>query len=609
MTVRNSLRPALFASCVLGVVHTLVLAFLLYSPDLNLSYPFMGGDSFDWISQALRFAGDDVRYPGRPPMLPLVMAGLERMSVLHFTPLLLQVLIAVTTVVLFRIVAGQWSVKIALPVSIAFFVNYSWRSLGLEIMADVPAACLILLSLGAFFKALDRPKMYVLAGLFGGLSAITQPVALMLLLPMGCVIALHRRGDLRAWWPWLGLILFTGPTVVWIPVRQLWLGSSGSSPLHWSLLGLHPDNLPFYLWTGAAFVGLPGLIVGAGGFVAAFRKIGKDPWALLLVTSAVLFVGFFALAYGFAAKRFLVYAFVVTPFFWAEGLSRIRRGGPFVVVCLALIGWSWFPYPGRASSPLPLAVWPAPSTYLLASPDQRPRGDVRPDFASITIERSGTLLKQSVPARAWSARKIVPPASDVEIAVSDCSAVFLSRSERESSRRYLTVTRLGNALRRRVKFVSREQLQPFVDGLPLRSVGRILDWQVFRTRLPGVRQDSLVVFSSDEVLEQSGLADSPTENSDEAEPILQTARGLIERLPISDEVVAVLAAPDTNDRLLTYVAFLAHSTNLYVISTDDPSETLNDLGCRNPVLFEESSEVVVGSCELLDYEATVVLLP
>lgn len=611
MTVRHGFRLALTATCVVGATHTLALAFLLLYPDLNLAYPFAGGDSYDWISQALRFAGHDVRYPGRPPLLPLVMAGLERMSALYLTPSLLQLFFAVTTVVLFRVVADRFSKEIALPVSIAFFVNYTWRSLGLEIMADVPAACLILISLGAFSKALDRPRLYVLTGLFGGLSAITQPISLLLLLPMSCAIFLHRRGDLRTWWPWFGLILFVGPSLMWLPVRWLWLGSPGAGPLHWALLGLHPDNISFYVWTGFAFLGLPGMLLAARGFVLVARRIGKDPWALVLVTSALLFVGFFSLSYGFAAKRFLTFAFVLTPFFWAEGLSRLRRAPPVVFVSVVLIVWSWFPYPDRGSSPLRLAVWPAPAMYLVAAADQRPLGDVRPDFTDVKLERSGPLLQWSVLARVWSAQKARPRLPDIDVEVSDAdrAAVFLFESERENSRRYLTVTRLGNALRRRVKFVSREQLRPFVDSLRLCPVGRILDWQVYRTELPGLQGTSLVVSSSDEAHEHSVSVGSSPVARVSVEPILHRAQALVAGLPVNDDVVAVLTKPGCNDRLLTYLAFMAPTTNFYVICSDDPSKTLVDLGCTNPVLLGKSQEAVIDACKLQGYKATVIRLP
>lgn len=609
MTIRFNLRTALIISCVIGAAHTLVLAFLLLYPDLNLNYPFMGGDSYDWISQALRFAGHDVRYPGRPPLLPLVMAALEGLSLLQLTPSLLQLLIAVTTVVLFRIVAFQFPTKIALPVSIAFFVNYAWRSLGLEIMADVPAACLLLLSLAAFSKALDRPIFFVFVGVFGGLSAITQPLSLLLLVPMSCAVVLHRRDDLRTWRLWFGLILFVGPALIWLPMERLWLGPLGAGPLHWALLGLHPDNIPFYLWTGLAFVGLPGMLLGAQGFFAMLRRIGKDPWALVLVTSAMLFLGFFSVAYGFCAKRFLVYAFVLVPFFWAEALSRFRKAIPFVLVCLMLIGGSWVPYPGQGSSPLRIAVWPAPATYLVASPDQQPRGDVRPDLTDVKLVQPGTPLRWSVLARVWSTKNDFSPADALEILESDGAAVFLSRSEKENSQRYQVVTRLGNALRRRVKFVSREQLLPFVDSLPLRFIGRSLGRQIYRTELPGVHGTFLVAFSADGIPEQTVSAGSSAWDRGSGEPILSTAQRLVARLPVNDDVVAVLTTEGRNDRLLTYMAFLVHTTNFYVIISENPSETLIDLGCNNPDRFRETPEVVVDACSILGYKATVIRLP
>lgn len=57
-------------------------------PDLALHYPFAGGDAWDWIANGLRIAGHDVRYSGRPPLLPLLLAALERLSALAAFPAL-----------------------------------------------------------------------------------------------------------------------------------------------------------------------------------------------------------------------------------------------------------------------------------------------------------------------------------------------------------------------------------------------------------------------------------------------------------------------------------------------------------------------------------------
>src|SRR5688572_5277265 len=76
----------------------LVLAVLLHLgltvprlvyPDLNLDYPFLDGDSHDWIAHALHFEGYDVRASGRSPLLPLTLAVLDRVSAESWLPVLL----------------------------------------------------------------------------------------------------------------------------------------------------------------------------------------------------------------------------------------------------------------------------------------------------------------------------------------------------------------------------------------------------------------------------------------------------------------------------------------------------------------------------------------
>ena len=78
------LRWLLAALCLAAFA---ALAPHLVYPDLNLDYPFVDGDSHDWIANGLRFAGSDVRYSGRPPLLPLALALLDRLGLLRWWPL------------------------------------------------------------------------------------------------------------------------------------------------------------------------------------------------------------------------------------------------------------------------------------------------------------------------------------------------------------------------------------------------------------------------------------------------------------------------------------------------------------------------------------------
>lgn len=84
--------PLLGLLSLLAVLQALVLASRLVYPDLNLDYPFMDGDSWDWIANGLRLAGQDVRSSGRAPLLPLAIALLERTGTLSWLPVLLAAL-------------------------------------------------------------------------------------------------------------------------------------------------------------------------------------------------------------------------------------------------------------------------------------------------------------------------------------------------------------------------------------------------------------------------------------------------------------------------------------------------------------------------------------
>jgi len=77
--VRDRWFVALVALCLASLGF---FARVLVYPDLNLDYPFPGEDGLDWISNGLWWAGIDVRYTVRPPLLPWILAGLYRAGLL-----------------------------------------------------------------------------------------------------------------------------------------------------------------------------------------------------------------------------------------------------------------------------------------------------------------------------------------------------------------------------------------------------------------------------------------------------------------------------------------------------------------------------------------------
>ncbi len=609
MNEKNAVKILVVSLALLGILHSALLAYLLLYPDLNLDYPFAGGDTFDWISQAMRYVGYDVRHPGRPVLFPLVMAGLESVSLLYILPVLIQLLIAATSFVLARTLWRLYSTKIALIVTVAFFLNASWRSFGLQIVADVPAACLLVLALAAFSKALDDSRWYLATGLLTCLSAMTQPLGVLLVLPIGVVVLVFRRAELGRRWVWLGLVALIGPWTVWLAVQRLLFGPPGEGPLHWPLLGFFPDNLLFYGWTFAAFVGLPGFALLPIGIAASLRRFRKMPFPLVLVISFALFFGFFALFYGFASKRFLLFAYSVVPFLWAEGLNKIQRPWLATGVGSLLIIWSWFPLPGPPTSPQRLPLWPVPPVVATSEVASRPLGDVRPTFNQIEIQRLDGLVKYDVLEQAWIAHENRHNAArnDVSLSPQDGSVVFLYHDENQESQRYVTVCRLGNALHRRVKFVSRRQLSPYIDMINLEPIGHVLNWGVFRAELNGLEKTCL--FAVPQGDEDLGFpANSANQEQSRIPNVIQRARTLMSPVPENDNAVVVVTRPRTHDVLLTYLACLSPSSNFYVIESDSPDKDLQELGCENPALFGTQEEDVVAKCVVAGYQATIIRL-
>ena len=61
---------SLIGFTVVLLLQGLALGWRLVPHDLVLTYPFLGGDSLDWIANGLFWAGHPTRFSGRPPLLP-----------------------------------------------------------------------------------------------------------------------------------------------------------------------------------------------------------------------------------------------------------------------------------------------------------------------------------------------------------------------------------------------------------------------------------------------------------------------------------------------------------------------------------------------------------
>ena len=331
----------------LVAVHFLVSGGWKIFPDLVASYPFLSGDSHDWIANGLFLAGHDVVYTARPPLLPLVLAALSSLSLLDLYPVLAQLLVHGTAVGLFALLRLDTSRRVAGVVAAAWLLDTTWLKLTLPVMADVPAACLLFWALYCW-----RGGGLLRAGLFAGLAAVTQPLAFLVAFPVALTVWITRQPEVERWRLGTAGLLFVLPTLAWVVVKKLFVGVVGDMSLrHWSLLRLHFDSVDFYASALVAFVGLPALVgILLGGVALGRRALRRDAWSLLLLTTLGTILTFFVFLYDFEAARFLAHVYPLLAVLLAEGLQGLK-GRAQGVACVVILVWAVLPSPGTAATP------------------------------------------------------------------------------------------------------------------------------------------------------------------------------------------------------------------------------------------------------------------
>lgn len=492
--------PWLLALAALALVQYALLAPRLVYPDVGLDYPFRGGDSFDWLTNALALLGEDVRYTFRPPVLPLVLALLSHLGLLSLFPPLGLAFHHAAAVGAHLALRRRFGGAAAFTCGLFWLTNVSLLLLALQVMADLPAAILLGASCAAFLAAGRRRGLYLAAGALAGLSAVTQEAALLLPLPMAVTVLAVRRRDLRSAYLWGGAALFGAFPAAWLVTKRLAAGTFLDAGVrHWGLLGFQPENAPHYLVAGLSFWGWPALALTCAGAVASVRALARRraeadrdadaaAWALLPLLTTVVVLVFFALFYDFLAKRFLVYAFVPALALLARALSGLRGTralAPAALLTVAIGAWP-LPNPELANR---ATLWPLPTVDLFVPTGHAARNPL-PRFASARLEvrdlgaalrrdLRGRILRQGPGARRSRAKDaVVPDGAEV--------VVYLAEPGPRAPSPHETITRLSYAMRRPVSHVSRS-LYPddwwgWRDAVP---IGHIDRYRVFRLRISG----------------------------------------------------------------------------------------------------------------------------
>lgn len=519
----------------LAGVHFLLLAPRLVYPDLNWSYPFPGGDGREWLANGLALAGEPVRYTGRVPLLPAVLAALHRGRALALFPLFQQAVMAGLAWAVYRLLRAPCGRGAALALGVATLLSHAWRASALEIMAEPLAVLLLTLASAAFLGAAVAPRRYLAAGLWVGLGALAQPVVSLMALPALGLILARRRTHLRSRALWSGAALGLLPPALWMALGPAGAGGAGIvGARQLALLEPQLDGAGFYAAALLDLIGWPGL---AAALLALGRR--RSDATLFAAGLALALGGFFVFLYDYRAARFLIYLWPAWALLAGQGLAalRDRRVGKPVLwqaaACAVILGAVWPPAAGWSGP----AAWAArPEAQAFAAPRAAARADPPPDAALHT---------------------------------GDQSVVFLEPAGATAEERYAIQYRLGNALRQRVKVVPQTLYPENWWGWSFaRRVQETASLALLRWQPPGDSRRWTLALPSSSAPRSLGRQ-PPGESMPPPETLARQWRiaSRIDALVAGpDGFVAVCPSPGPAPEWLRLLPFALRSSSLFVIS-------------------------------------------
>ena len=452
-------------------------------------------------------------------------------------------------------------------------------------MADIPAACLLGWALIFWQRRNEagRPG-YALAGLAAGLSAVTQPIAVLFAIPVLVAVILHRRADLRSRAFLAGLTLFLTPGIIWVFVRLQLVGTLGDVVYrNWGAVGLQVGSLhssgQFFAWSFVALVGIPAVVpIMIGMWTMVGRSTSSD-WATLVIGGFATIMAFFVFVYDSSAARFLSYVYPFLLVFLVSGLCRFRRSAATVVFGLIIVAWG-LPLRVEMMKWPRIVLWPFPLVDLqMAAQNVDGVWTLLPAIERIpfeeTVERNPYILFKRVRDLAR------PPRLEGISFESDRRAVYLSESSDYHHRLYHS-TRLGNQLRMKVYQVPFTLFAPYWPLLPIERLGLQDAVALYRARLPGELNSNVIALQPGGKAEK--LLTGPIEPQTGIEQDLDTAHriaGLVD-----GSRLLVLCGHEGAERWQAYLPFVVDVLDLWYVGAWGLAEMESRMGP------EERREVV-----------------
>jgi 4-amino-4-deoxy-L-arabinose transferase-like glycosyltransferase len=605
---RGQRDAALLILAAVAAAQLVVLAPALVYPDLNLDYPYLGGDGRDWIGNALAWLGHDVNHAARPPVLPWLLAALTRLGIAPFFPVINLAVFLATLIGLYLVIRDRFPHRAAFVAVAALLVDFSLVDLALDVMADVLAASLLFSGLALLGRARERNGVAFASGLLLGLSAVTQQIALVVPIAVGVAWTLLPRHRPRRRALVAAVVGFAPLPLAWLGAKAAIFGSAGDvGQRQWSLLRLHVDDVGHYVFAAASLLGVAGLIAACAGAILLARKVVAGAAPPQELVAAAIMIAFFVFLYDFPDKRFLVYLAPFAGIFIGEALAAVRSAAVFWALSAVVVATAAVPLPARGGDPRYAALWPLPPRLLVSATATETTGAQRATLRELRLVSPGlqATLGAALPVRAWRDRRALVPSQlfQGEGFGPDRGAICLTGEGAAPGDRYQLTGLVSNALLLRTKYFPAELIAAHTGLLAPLACGSVAGRTLLRTPVAGLPGTWVLVWPPGLTLPDAASVSPPSaEELATAAADAAAARAFIE----DRERIVVFPSQPRRVRLAAFLLAVQLRTHRVYVGLDG-GEPIASVVARLPDLDSAHfGQLTVRKTEMLDQAGALV---
>ncbi len=466
----------------LTILHLACLVPLLVYPDFAVDYPYLGGDTWDYLRNALAIGGIDLDYTGRPPLLPLIMAALNSAGVLGLLPVLFLCVHHAFALMMFAELVSTskvaawtgWGILLLGAAGLRWAIYLEPSLIGAYLLA----ASVLLIS-GRWSR---HPAAPYLGGVLAGSAYLLHQLAL-IFPAIACLAALlgRRRPAI------LAVLVFLPFPSAWLALKALVFSSAGDLGVsHWGLLRWHTDAVVPYLVTGMAMFGLPLVATSLFGLVRGCRARYLTV-ALSATTMAVVLL-FFVFCYDYLAQRFLLY---VLPFMVVLAACALAATESRLLAAALGILLVWVAVHPRSRGETRKTIPLLPGVYLQTEIRLNPRARGPLERVRLALKPPAVLTSHSPYSRLLASRRARPTApAPLRLPPSETTADLYLLAPGELNLLGLR-SRVQVLLERRVHLVPLAVVEDLVCSLRPRRLGVVAGTAVWGATLPDGRTTTL----------------------------------------------------------------------------------------------------------------------